>query len=149
MDINLDMNMDLDNEYMKNIMVIIINFMDNAINSATIYSKHCNRNAVVKEDIKRAFMMEVFLMKKRGDTLEKCEAIKEVIENINDTTEDNLVNQDEEDYQEPEDEFCESECDCGICKFMNVIYDKWEHFRPETEIEKILEKVLYDNIEKL
>ena len=41
---------------------------------------------------------------------------------------------------EEEDDFCLSECDCVLCKYINTIYDKWENFQPKSRMEKILKK---------
>ena len=53
-----------DLEFVKNISTIVVNFMDNALRSASIYIKHCGRNCVLKEDIKRGFMLEIFLFRR-------------------------------------------------------------------------------------
>jgi len=68
-----------DTDFKDSVAAIVINYMTNALKSACIYSRHSKRNAVVKEDVKRAFMTEVFLMRSRTDTVENCLEIKKEI----------------------------------------------------------------------
>ena len=73
-------NSPLDEDDMKkNIASILVHFMENALKSAAIYVKHCKRNVVTIEDIKRGMMLEAFLFGRRTDTGEKVEAIKREI----------------------------------------------------------------------
>ena len=127
-----------EDETEENVVAIILNFMQNAIKSASIYIKHSKRNTLTKEDIKRGFMLEVFFMNKRTDTLEKCEELKKTIKKILNEGDD----EDEEEiiYEEEEDSFAESKCTCPMCGCMNTIYDRWETWTPETKMEKILYK---------
>lgn len=137
-DLSMDKKPVIDKELVENITAITINYMDNALISADTYRNHCNRNTVLEEDIKRALMMEVYLMSRRENTLEKCNKIKEVIKDI---LEEEISDEEEyenEEENEKEDEFTESNCECGICKFMNIIHDKWKTFTPKTTMEKIL-----------
>lgn len=141
-------NTEDDTDFKDSVAAIVINYMTNALRSACIYSKHSKRNAVLKEDIKRAFMTEVFLMRKRTDTVENCLEIKQQIrECIED--EESSEEDEESEYDEPEDEFCESECKCGLCVFMNKIHSKWETFEPSNKMEEFLIKVLHTHIENM
>ena len=73
-------NTPLDEDDMKkNIASILVHFTENALKSAAIYVKHCKRNVVTIEDIKRGMMLEAFLFGRRTDTGEKVEAIKREI----------------------------------------------------------------------
>jgi len=131
-------------ETVENVTAIILNFMDNAIRSASIYIKHGKRNTITKEDIKRGFMLEVFFMNKRPDSLENCKKIKKIIEEILDEEEDG---EDVEEivYDDAEDVFAPSDCTCAMCNCMNTVYERWEKWTPQTQMEHILYKHI-DNI---
>lgn len=120
----------------ENTAVIILNFMENALVSASKYIKHSGRNIITREDIRRCFMMEVFFMDKRKDTLEKCEKIKEILkeqrEKLEEYEEIEIIDEDDE------DEFCLSNCECALCVCINGIDERWRKFVPETNMEKIL-----------
>ena len=133
-------NTPLDEEDMKkNIVSILVHFTENAIKSAAIYVKHCKRNVVTTEDIKRGMMLEAFLFGRRENAGQKVEEIKREIFGIEED--------DDEDFEDlefaEEDEkvqFTESEHDCGMCKCFNTIYDRWEKWEPENEMMCILKK---------
>ena len=133
-------NTPLDEEDMKkNIVSILVHFTENAIKSAAIYVKHCKRNVVTTEDIKRGMMLEAFLFGRRENAGQKVEEIKREIFGIEED--------DDEDFEDlefaEEDEkvqFTESEHNCGMCKCFNTIYDRWEKWKPENEMMCILKK---------
>jgi hypothetical protein len=133
-------NTPLDEDDMKkNIVSILIHFTENAIKSAAIYVKHCNRNVLTTEDIKRGMMLEAFLFGRRENAGQKVEEIKREIFGIEE--------EDDEDFEDlefaEEDEkvqFTESEHDCGMCKCFNSIYDRWGKWKPENEMLCIIKK---------
>ena len=128
-------------ETIENITSIIMVFMENAIKTADIYVKHCNRNCITSEDIKRSLMLEVFFMKQRPNMLEKCEDMKKTIKEIIEMDSDDEEDDDEEIINETDDDpFCESKCNCAICKCTNTIYDRWSKFTPSTSIELAMAK---------
>ena len=98
--------------------------------------KHCKRNVVTIEDIKRGMMLEAFLFGRRTDTGEKVEAIKREIfgEEVNSDDEEEVEFADEDE----EAEFTESKCECGMCQCFNTIYDRWEGWEPENGMMSIL-----------
>ena len=130
-------NTPLDEDDMKkNIASILVHFTENALKSSAIYVKHCKRNVVTIEDIKRGMMLEAFLFGRRTNTGEKVEAIKREIfgEEVDSDDEEEIEFADEDE----EVEFTESKCDCGICKCFNTIYDRWDDWEPENEMMSIL-----------
>jgi len=130
-------NTPLDEDDMKkNIASILVHFMENALKSAAIYVKHCKRNVVTIEDIKRGMMLEAFLFGRRTDTGQKVEAIKQEIfgEEVDSDDEEEVEFADEDE----EAEFTESKCECGMCKCFNTIYDRWEGWEPENGMMSIL-----------
>ena len=110
-------NLESPDESLENISSIVMVFMENALKSADIYVRHAERKQITPEDIKRALMLEVFFMKSRPNQLEKCEEMKQKIE-----------------------EFTESKCECPMCNCFNFIYDRWDDFIPQLPMEKILAK---------
>jgi hypothetical protein len=123
---------------MEDVTAIVFSFMENAMRSAAIYIKHCKRNGVTQEDIKRALMLEIFLFRKRDNIMKH---ILEIKNEILKEEEDDDEEYDIEDIVIPENEldsFKESECDCGICQCLNKIYIRWDKFEPHTNIEKLM-----------
>ena len=123
-------------ETFENTAAVIMVFMENAVRTAGMYVSHTDRTEITPEDIKRALMLELFLMGSRDDNLEKCLAMKE---NIKEWMNNNSNEDDEDDNEEhDEEEFEESECTCAICNVMNNVYERWEGFQPSTKIEEVI-----------
>ena len=129
---------------LENIAAIIMTYMENAMKSADVYVKHCNRNSITAEDVKRALMLEAFLNRQRTDMLEKCQEMKQTIQDI---VNDNYIDSEEDEEHEEDDEepFSESQCNCMICQCMNTIYISWQSFEPQTPIEK----AIHDHIDHI
>lgn len=133
-------------EVAQNITAIMVHFMENAMNTASIYATHAKRREVVSEDIKRALMLEVFFFQKRTNVQDKINEIKDELYNGDSDTDDEfeINNEDASDT----DQFIESECTCALCNCMNTIYSRWEKWTPQTPIHTILKNRL-DNWEQL
>lgn len=129
---------------LENIAAIIMTYMENAMKSADVYVKHCGRNSITAEDVKRALMLEAFLNRQRTDMLEKCQEMKQTIQDI---VNNNYIDseEDEEDEEEDDEPFSESQCNCMICQCVNTIYTSWESFEPQTPIEK----AIHDHIDHI
>ena len=124
-------------ETFENTAAVIMVFMENAIKTASMYVSHTHRTEITPEDIKRALMLELFLMGSRDDNLEKCLAMKQnVKEWMNNDTDDE--ESDEDNQEHDEEEFQESECTCAICNVMNTVYHRWEQFQPSSKIEEVI-----------
>ena len=126
----------------RDIVLIMTTFMMNGLKNSDIYVRHCDRNGITKEDIKRGLMLEVFLFFKRDNLVNNIEEMKESLYGIYEEAEeldDLLMDEDEM------DEFKLSKCDCAICKCMNGIYERWDNFVPNSPMENIL-KTHIDNI---
>ena len=121
-----------------NIVALLTHFMDKALTSAEIYTKHSNKNNITVEHIKRSMMLEMFLYNKRINKIEEINKIKDEIKELeNDSdTEDDYI---EEDYTE-DDTFEENNCNCAICKCINTIYNRWNNFQPTSRSESIMKK---------
>ena len=130
-----------EHENKKNIVALVSLFGKNALQTSFIYVKHAKRNGVTLEDIKRSTMLEVFLFMKRPNVVEAANTIKEEIFSAD--------SEEEEEEMEEDDEivdFSESKCECGFCKCINNIYERWEKWEPQGKLEEILKKnmVLFD-----
>ena len=128
------------NDFIKDATALTFNFMENAIQSASIYIKHAKRQDITTEDIKRSLMLELFLFGKRSDHFQKIKKIKETILNFEDSEEE-----EEDDFFVDDDKiqpFTISECNCGMCKCLNNIYVRWETFVPKSNLEKHIKKYI-------
>jgi len=136
-------NLESKDETLENIGSLVMVFMENAMKSADIYVRHAKRKQITLEDVKRAFMLEVFFMKQRPNMLEQCEEMKKTIQEIIKDEEENgeeMIIGEEDEQEEEEEEFTESKCQCAMCNCFNTIYTRWEGFTPEQPIEIILAK---------
>ena len=52
-------------DFVKDATALTLNFMENAIRSASIYIKHAKRQDITTEDIKRSLMLELFVWEKK------------------------------------------------------------------------------------
>ena len=124
-------------EEQQNMISIIIGFTENAMKTAAKYTTHSGRNVVLPEDIKRSMMLEMFIFNKRENIVSQLEAIrKEIFEDSSDDEE--IIMEDPEEVPE----FCESKCECMMCKTMNNIRNNWENFTPSSRLETLLKKYI-------
>ena len=124
-------------EEQQNMISIIIGFTENAMKTAAKYTTDSGRKVVLPEDIKRSMMLEMFIFNKRENILSHLEAIrKEIFEDSSDDEE--IIMEDPEEIPE----FCESKCDCMVCKTMNNIRNAWETFTPSSRLETLLKKYI-------
>lgn len=141
-------NVEANNEKMdmeKNVVGTIVYFTENALKTAGYYTKHSGRKMITKEDLKRCFMLEVFLFYNR-------ENLQENIENVIDELYDDFSGSDEDEGEEKEEEneiifeedieasFKLSECSCVMCQTLNNIHDKWSGWSPQTPMQEILQR---------
>ena len=131
----------------KNVVGTIVHFTENALKTAGYYTKHSGRNIITKEDIKRCFMLEVFLFYNRQNLIESIEkVIHELYKNSSDEEEDEEEGEEKKDENEIifeediESSFKLSSCECALCKSLNNINEKWNTWKPETPIQEILQK---------
>ena len=129
-------------ETKQNIVAMVTAFTEKALRTACIYVKHSPRNMVMLEDIKRSMMLEVFMFTKRPGIMEETASIRQQL--FAPITEDDIeddIAADENDIDIEDDDdtiFCESECDCALCKCINTIYDRWVVWTPSNPWEIIL-----------
>ena len=138
----------------KNVVGTIVHFTENALKTAGYYTKHSGRKMITKEDIKRCFMLEVFLFYNRQNLIENIEkVIHELYKNSSDEEgEEGEEDDEDEEGEEKKDEneiifeediessFKLSSCECALCKSLNNINEKWNNWTPETPMQKILQK---------
>lgn len=119
----------------ENIEYLVGTYAANAITHASLYVKHCNRNVLTTEDIKRALIMETMCLKSRDMEAEIQKFKEKFDEDIKSSDEDEAVSFDSE-----AGEFTLSSCKCPLCECINTIYTRWEKFTPNSMIETILKK---------
>ena len=118
----------------KQVTELITIYTYNALQSASIYIEHAGRNKITPEDIKRSLMLEIFLFTNRNVEHDIIDFKNKLIQEMDISQED----EEEEEEEEEIDEFCESKCECAMCKCLNNIYQRWEKFTPNSPIENIL-----------
>ena len=138
-------NTDLD-ELKKNIATLVCYFAKNALKAAGLYVSHSSRNIVVEQDIKKAMKLEVFLYENHPNMVEELKEVKQKIseENMVETMVDTITENSEEEIDDvitdETEEYCNSECDCYLCKTLNTIDERWLSWKPKNPIEEILKK---------
>ncbi len=125
-----------DEEKVKDLTSILVHFSENSLKHSSLYIKHCKRNCITPEDIKRSMMLEMFMFSKRNNLKEKIESIKSELYDCDSEDEEIIINEPER----KEDDFKESECNCALCLCMNNVYKKWDTWSPETPIQEILQR---------
>lgn len=136
-----------ENEEMeKNVVGTIVHFTENALKTAGFYVKHSGRKIITREDIKRSFMLEVFLFYNRQNLTENIEKIVQELYEDDSSEEEGEEKTDDEETNEIifeediEGTFELSKCKCALCKSLNNIDEKWSSWIPETPIQNILQK---------
>lgn len=152
-----------DEEQKINITALLTVFMENALQSASIYTEKAGRKTVTSKDISMALKRQLFTFLDTENLEEKAKQIALEYKNeINQhqNLEDDF-NSDDEEYdeeydeesdeeseqkeEEVEEEFTYSYADCKICRETNEYSEKWKTFKPSSKIEQIL----YDGIQKI
>jgi len=129
-----------DEDQAQNLAATLVHFSENSLNHSALYIKHCKRNCITPEDIKRGMMLEMFIFTKRDNLEEKINTIKDEIYD-GDSDEEIIINEPDK----KEDTFKKSECKCALCLCINNVYLRWENWTPETSIQAILKRHI-DNI---
>ena len=161
-----------DEEQKINISALLTVFMENALESASIYTKKAGRKTVTSKDISMALKRQLFTFLDTENLEEKAKQIALEYKNeINQhqNLEDDFTSDDEEydeeydeesdeeskkksenqseqnQQEEEEEEFTYSYADCKIGRETNEYSEKWKTFKPSSKIEQIL----YDGINKI
>ena len=136
-------------ETTKNVTALMVHFMENALQTASVYSNHAKRRNIVSEDIKRSLMLEVFFFQKRDNLEEKINKVKEELFVELYDSEDEEEEIVDENTTVNNDEFFISECECPLCQCVNNIYTRWSKWTPETPMHQILKNKLdnWDNLQ--
>tara|TARA_Y100000814_G_scaffold166720_1_gene121824 strand:- start:518 stop:1012 length:495 start_codon:yes stop_codon:yes gene_type:complete len=141
-------------EHKLQIMSLMTVFMQNALKTANIYTKHSNRNIITSMDISLGLKKELFTFLDNDDIEER--ALK-IYNDFKQETDEYSEEDDEEDgendeYSEENDkegdideDFKKSDCDCEVCKKTNECAELWKTWKPSNRIEEIL----YSSIQKI
>ena len=155
---NMNISTSSEQDTAENVIAIVLSFMENAVNDAGTYVEHAGRHIVSKKDINMALKAETFEYIHRedieGSLLYYKESIHEDLESY-ECNEDNEDNEDK-DKKNIEETFLQSKvvkdtdmedytvsmCRCKICTRFNKAVLIWPEWEPETDMEKILKKVI-------
>jgi len=147
-------------EYQLQMMSLMTVFMENAIKTSEIYTKHSNRKTITSIDISLGLKKELFTFLDNDDIEERALAIFNEFKNEefaapnSDNEDEDESEEDQYDNQEfaapssdneeieveedEEEEFKKSECECEICKKTNECAELWKTWKPSNRIEEIL-----------
>ena len=147
-------------EYQLQMMSLMTVFMENAIKTAEIYTKHSNRKTITSIDISLGLKKELFTFLDNDDIEKRALAIFNEFKNeeFDPPSSDNEDESDEDQYEEfappssdnekvddiekknesEEEEFNKSECECEVCKKTNECAELWKTWKPSNRIEEIL-----------
>lgn len=139
-------------EYELQMMALMTVFIENAIKTAEIYTKHSNRKTITSIDILLGLKKELFTFLDNDDIEERALAIFNEFKNeefaapTSDNEEDpfgnycHLYNSEckEKKNKLEEKEFKKSECECEVCKKTNECAELWKTWKPTNKIEEIL-----------
>jgi len=129
----------VDDKLVENVSIMIMTYADGALRTATTYISHGTRTIVTAEDLKRAMMLEVFLIEKRPDLITRAEEIKKELfddsEEVEEDGDENIIVDEEE-----VEAFTPNTCSCALCASINNIYQRWEIWTPTSRVQQILKK---------
>ncbi len=130
---------EVDVELVKNVSAMVMTYADGALRTASTYVSHGSRTIVTAEDLKRAMILEVFLIEKRPNLMKRAKEIKkELFEDSEEEDEDadeNIIVE-EEDVEA----FTPNTCTCALCTSINDIYKRWETWTPTSRVQELLKK---------
>ena len=129
---------EVDVELVKNVSAMVMTYADGALRTASTYVSHGSRTIVTAEDLKRAMILEVFLIEKRPNLMKRAKEIKkELFEDSGEVgDEDENIIVEEEDVEA----FTPNTCTCALCTSINDIYKRWETWTPTSRVQQILKK---------
>ena len=154
-------------EYELQMMSLMAVFMENAVKTAEIYTKHSNRKTITSIDILLGSKKELFTFLDNDDIEERALAIFNKFKNkeFSNSEEEDEEDEDEEEeiiedpmgnyshlydsnnskkknnseeYDEEYEEFKKSECECKVCNKTNECAELWKTWKPSNRIEEIL-----------
>ena len=152
---SMDISRETDQDTTENVIAIVLSFMENAVNDAATYVEHSGRKIVSKRDINMALKAETFEYIHREDIEGSLLYYKEAIRNdFNDDDDDlptSINNKDDsiETFLQSKvvndsemDEYALSMCKCNVCKRLNNAVVIWPDWKPETDMEHVLKRVI-------
>ena len=138
-------------EYELQMMSLMTVFIENAVKTAEIYTKHSNRKTITSIDILLGLKKELFTFLDNDDIEERALTIfnefkNEEEEGEYDEEDDEEEEEEEEvnyiekknELEEEEEKFKKSDCECEVCKKTNEYAELWKTWKPSNRIEEIL-----------
>jgi len=152
-------------EDVNNMLALMSVFMKNALESATIYTIHSGRKVATSKDISIALKREMFIFMERDNIEEEANKVLDEIEDelieqeeneeydneeydneeYDDNKENSMLDLDNVVDDSYEEDWCNSKCECEICKEMNEYNLKFNEFQPNNDFEKLI----YNSIVKM
>jgi len=124
-------------------MILLVVFMQNALNVAAEYTQYSGREMITPTDMIYALKYEAFNFCKRKN-------LQEYIEDANFELCESEISDDEEggiEEEEIDEEFREADSDTNkFCKDVNDINHFWENWTPTDELEALLKKSVDQSI---
>ena len=114
----------------KNILVLLGIFINDAAKLGGVYCIHSNRKIVKKRDIELALKTRAY----HGDSFWNSPNITEKIKEMEDF----------EDMEEMDDneEWTKSTCVCSVCNALNNIENKWNEWIPENLLDTSIKNAI-------
>jgi histone H3/H4 len=155
--------LNITNDFKWNMSSLLSVFLEKSIETAITYATHGNRNGITAKDIVLSLKVEVFKFATRDNIYEELNQVKEELQAMSETDTDSSLDSlssshgsnsslhtvgettDEPDTDSEEffaDPFVVSTCECGICKEINDIENRWVGWTPDTPLEKSLHSAI-------
>ncbi len=134
------------NIFLKNLLVLLGIFIEDATKLSGVYCIHSNRTIVTKRDIELALKTRAY----HGDAFWNSPNIISKIKEMQDFLESDPIDymEDIDDDTESDDDMDEDEewtkslCLCSVCNALNSIENKWNWWSPENSLEKSIKNAI-------
>ncbi len=136
-------NLVLDNtdNSIKNILVLLGVFINDAIKLGGVYCIHSNRRIIKKKDIELGLKTRAY----HGDSFWNSQNITEKIKEIQEFLEIESDHEDDMEYYDEDEnieEWSKSMCSCSICNTLNNIENKWNEWIPKNSLDMSIKSAI-------
>ncbi len=135
-----------DTHIIKNILILLGIFINDAVKLGGVYCMHSNRKIVKKRDIELALKTRAYHGDSFWNSPSITEKIKEMQDFLGSDSEDDMEDV-EDDMSEMEDledieEWTKSVCMCSICNALNDIENRWNEWIPENILDESIKNAI-------
>ncbi len=134
-----------DTHIIKNILVLLGIFINDAAKLGGVYCMHSNRKIVEKRDIELALKTRAYHGDSFWNSPNITEKIKEMQDFLSDSEDDMEDLEEMDDFEEDMDdteEWTKSTCVCSVCNALNNIENKWDEWMPENLLDTSIKKAI-------